>query len=593
VRDRIYAFLRTALLAFLVPSALAIGGVFLRAPCSYALPRFLPPFPGEPRSHTSAALDPMTQSIWFYGGSGVDSRLGDLWRLDLESHMWERVEWNGDGPYPLSSHAMVHDPVANQLIIYGGMSAPRFPSDPLWRNDVWQFSLETREWSVVHSSDPFNPLPLADFQMIFDAGKYRLWTVFGSALGLGPIRGYSTLDLESWLWTTHPIKSGQPISRVDFVAANEGQRRSALLFGGFSRGDGGVTTAELVRKLTVVWRLDFDTGEWTPLTGGTDRPLQDRAVGVYDPLSQCFLVFGGVAGKLQGPYPPYESDEVWAFDPASNVWRVLSEQGSLVHRRNATGAYCPCQGEFVIIGGTTSSANTLPVPEEMAFGIPIEHPAEFSWDGALPSDPRRSPWRWGTLQFADGAPSIAGFEEGSVRLVDCQSGETLQAPDAVKPLGPNRWHLRFRSLDREGWPASTGRRVVLTGRAEGAFINFLARVRMDEEGPLETAIPTSANRIRTITSKDAQAPIKIEWMNGYCRIQFFAHGAATARFRIHDVAGRLRYHEAIATAAPPSEGQFVLEWNGRGDDGQRLPAGIYFVGASAASEQARGRLFLP
>jgi hypothetical protein len=65
--------------------------------------------------------------------------------------------------------------------------------------------------------------------------------------------------------------------------------------------------------------------------------------------------------------------------------------------------------------------------------------------------------------------------------------------------------------------------------------------------------------------------------------------AADVSLEIFDATGhRVRQLESGARAA----GEHVATWDGRGDDGARLPSGVYFCRASAGSQTQTGRLVL-
>jgi hypothetical protein len=72
------------------------------------------------------------------------------------------------------------------------------------------------------------------------------------------------------------------------------------------------------------------------------------------------------------------------------------------------------------------------------------------------------------------------------------------------------------------------------------------------------------------------------------RIEFVVPvGMTCLTVRVHDAAGR-RVWERPLTGLRPGVRSF--EWDGRGDDGRALPAGIYFVRLDGAAGEGRGRV---
>ena len=77
-------------------------------------------------------------------------------------------------------------------------------------------------------------------------------------------------------------------------------------------------------------------------------------------------------------------------------------------------------------------------------------------------------------------------------------------------------------------------------------------------------------------------------MSGSATIAFTLAGGGAYEIAIHDLGGRRVFHARDADAAP---GEQRLAWDGRGDDGGPVPAGLYFVRVTVAgSERGRGRI---
>jgi hypothetical protein len=67
---------------------------------------------------------------WIFGGGGADGKkLGDLWTLDLASLEWTAVRLEGDAPSARSGAAMVVDPEAARLLLFGGLAGDGATAD--------------------------------------------------------------------------------------------------------------------------------------------------------------------------------------------------------------------------------------------------------------------------------------------------------------------------------------------------------------------------------------------------------------------------------------------------------------------------------
>jgi hypothetical protein len=196
-----------------------------------------------------------------------------------------------------------------------------------------------------------------------------------------------------------------------------------------------------------------------------------------------------------------------------------------------------------------------------AYFLAIEQPAQFEWDGA--ASPRNAPWRWGTLTVEEDGE----IQPGSVRLMNCAAAKDLQVADEVKPIGRDRWHVRFRARGAEEDQALAAGHLVLTGRVQGQAVNFLAR--LSGEKPMATH----------------PSALRCDQVAGGWRIQYTGDHPEQERVQVYDVAGRMlaRLDGAFATG-----NAFV--WDGRDAEGRRLANGIYFLRVSGGGGVAKAVL---
>ena len=192
-------------------------------------------------------------------------------------------------------------------------------------------------------------------------------------------------------WTRHSPSGPPPPARRDHTMATDGE--TVFIFGG--RGD---------RVLDDLWSFNATANSWKDLNDSMGPPARFGHNLVYDPLGNRLLVFGGQAGadffndlwaydvntgkwsELQvgddRPAPRYGAasafdpagrflishgftqsgrfDDTWAFGAADGMWSNVTPQGSLpVERCLMRGVWDPGANRFLMFGGQTTGTPFL------------------------------------------------------------------------------------------------------------------------------------------------------------------------------------------------------------------------------------------
>lgn len=104
-----------------------------------------------PRHQHAAAAGPTGQTIYVFGGAGGVGQPAeaDLWALTLDPPEWTELHDGGGGPERRVGASLAVDEANNRLLLFGGQD-----DGPLgYRNDLWAFDLNARSWTALAAGD--------------------------------------------------------------------------------------------------------------------------------------------------------------------------------------------------------------------------------------------------------------------------------------------------------------------------------------------------------------------------------------------------------------------------------------------------------
>jgi hypothetical protein len=323
-----------------------------------------------PRELHSAAWDPARSRMWIFGGSSGSPR-NDLRALDRSGDpQWLTLGIGGPAPSPRMRAAMVYDPVRDQLVLFGG-------DDGLPHNDVHAIPLsgpDALRWGPVA---PAGTPPTGRYgsAMVHDPVADRL-LVFGGRRGSTWYDDVWSLDLSGTTaqWSAVATIGTRPSPRDAHVAVYDAARHRIVLFGG--RGPSG--------ELQDAWELALSgsTPEWRALTPSGDLPPARREhVGVFDPVADRLVVFGGATAAASGETI---HGDTWEIDFGANVGVVDREPGVTAFRVTpnpsrgaielAFSARAPGAAQVAVwdLAGRRVQARTVTVSAPGAQGIALD-----------------------------------------------------------------------------------------------------------------------------------------------------------------------------------------------------------------------------
>ena len=145
--------------------------------------------PPSIREYHAAVADPVAQRMILFGGLNGSTPLSDLWQLTLSGTMtWSELTPSGTPPAARYGHTAVYDPVRRRMIVFGGRN-----SSTAFR-DVFSLDLAgPPAWSPIVTTGPA-PTPRYQHAAAFDEANDRM-IVFGGG-GTSKVASDTTWALE-------------------------------------------------------------------------------------------------------------------------------------------------------------------------------------------------------------------------------------------------------------------------------------------------------------------------------------------------------------------------------------------------------------
>ncbi len=227
------------------------------------------------------------------------------------------------------SMGAAYDSHRNQMIIFGGT--------PTYRNDAWTLSLGPHGHWIELEPAGVKPAPRHGAGAVYDVAGDR-FIVFGGYDGNFHNDAWSLSLGASPVWTPLSPTGTPPPARAFNSTVYDAAGNRLIVFGGY---DGFAFRND-------VWALSLGAAPaWTQLSpAGPAPPVRDLSQGIYDPVSNRLVIFGGWNGA-------YLSD-TWALSLGSSpAWSVIPAAAAPSARREFSPVYDGARNRMVIFGGTS------------------------------------------------------------------------------------------------------------------------------------------------------------------------------------------------------------------------------------------------
>ena len=241
-------------------------------------------------------------SMILFGGGMVESFYGDVFTINLETHVWTKLNpgYAHNVPRTLSHTAVVWK---DKMLVFGGMSKESCV------DTVSCLTLSgTPAWSQIHTSGDV-PLPRKGHTSV--VWNDRMYIFMGA-----DFQGYSFddvkyLDLNTNIWTDvtrSPIKGRTGHS----IALHNGK---GYVFGGMSKQIGSP------EWLSDLWEFDLETATWKQLPQHTKGP-EGRYSQISWATSTSLFIFGGDTVECTKYF-----NDLWHYTFATGAWSKLELPG--------------------------------------------------------------------------------------------------------------------------------------------------------------------------------------------------------------------------------------------------------------------------
>ncbi|XP_053672386.1 muskelin [Anopheles nili] len=143
------------------------------------------PRPGRRGGH-QLIIDPMTSTIYLYGGWDGNEDLSDLWSYHVKANQWTLIHERSElleGPTPRACHKMVYDTKNSQIFMLGRYLDSASRTEENINSDFYLYNTISKTWFLIcnDTSQVGGPQLVFDHQMCIDVDKQTIY-VFGGRI---------------------------------------------------------------------------------------------------------------------------------------------------------------------------------------------------------------------------------------------------------------------------------------------------------------------------------------------------------------------------------------------------------------------------
>lgn len=252
-----------------------------------------------------------------FGGYDYTQALNDTWFLEFDDPGWFKLTTYGEVPPPTLGAFAAYDSRNDRVVVY-----------PTWTRIETAGEGPDRKGSTVYD-------PVGNRMIVLSRG--RIWIL---SLGGHPA------------WESRSIEGDAPLLGTYHMAAFDPVRSRMILQGGRFSPPYYQTGATWVITLG-------DTPSWETLPYG---PARYHHTGIYDPVRDRIIVFGGHAACCENPGGDLST--TWELSLGGTpAWRQIPVASAPLGRSFHTAVYDPLRNRMVICGGSQQGTWELSLGE--------------------------------------------------------------------------------------------------------------------------------------------------------------------------------------------------------------------------------------
>jgi len=451
--------------------------------------------PPPPRREISIAYDTDDDRIVLFAGNDGTLR-SDAWELPLSgAPAWQELLPSGASPRPRYGHASIYDPVADRMVIMGGLT------DWAHENDAWALELDAAPAWVPLA---VLPRPVRNYSAVLDPVARQLLLLGGEVDPYGALSNEMVaLPLAgaraNWIPIDPP--GTKPTPRYAHRAVWDPVRDRMLVFGGY---DG--------QYLNELWQYrPRPTPTWSRLFPSGAAPAPRFAGGVvFDAPRDRLLVFGGYSIDPLGP----SFNDLWALSlsgPSSMTWELLAPTGTPpTPRWGFVMVMDPGRDRALSFGGGSSAS--APTNQVFALRLGSQPP---NWVQLFPAGALPSPRIIHAAVIEPVGDRLVAFGGYSgVQFLDDTWALSLSGVLQWTQLNPSGGSPAARDAIGAIYDAAGGRMVVPCGFNEPRFFRDVWALSWD------VAVPVEASLVESLAEP------------GLVRLSWFVRDAAMVEARV-------------------------------------------------------------
>lgn len=269
--------------------------------------------PGGRYGH-AAGWDAAQTQLLVFGGTGLHAADQEVWALDFKTKpaTWKKLPTSGDRPTPRHFVGHAFDPVTRSLYVFGGQGTGETSAAA----GLYKLDVATGEWTQIQAAN--EPPQRSNAATLFDPSTGHLFIAGGynqgAPAGSREFTSVHSLDLRAAnpVWTELPSLPKPMFGGVLWLSSAGLQH-----YGGIT----GIGVGEVRENHDEVLELSTTTASWTAVPVSGEKP-EGRYLSSSAAIGSRRYVFGG--GHVRGNESAVGFGELWEFDTATLQWTQLA-----------------------------------------------------------------------------------------------------------------------------------------------------------------------------------------------------------------------------------------------------------------------------